>query len=160
MALRWDGSSRSTAQLGAEHQQFLDANCAADPDLRARLQRLLDADSCADAEALRSSDALYAEALQMAAESSPPLDSIGPYRIVARLGSGGMGAVYLAERDFDGVLRRVAIKIIPFARFDDDMLRRFRGSARSSPAWNIPISPACSMPAARRRACLTSSWIT
>lgn len=37
-----------------------------------------------------------------------------------------MGAVYLAERDFDDVRRQVAIEVIPWAMVDDDALRRFR----------------------------------
>jgi serine/threonine protein kinase len=38
-------------------------------------------------------------------------ESIGPYRLIGELGTGGMGAVWLAERD-DGALRRkVALKL-------------------------------------------------
>lgn len=38
----------------------------------------------------------------------PPFGRLGPYRLIRRLGEGGMGAVYLA---FDAADRRVAIKI-------------------------------------------------
>src|SRR5262249_30842697 len=36
----------------------------------------------------------------------------GPYRLLERIGQGGMGAVYLAERDDGDVTQRVAIKLL------------------------------------------------
>ncbi|MEV6019995.1 serine/threonine-protein kinase [Streptomyces sp. NPDC051997] len=49
---------------------------------------------------------------------------IGPYRIIGRLGSGGMGTVH-AALDPEG--RRVAVKVIHAAQSDDDEFRaRFR----------------------------------
>lgn len=37
---------------------------------------------------------------------------IGAYQLLAELGSGGMGAVFLAERDIDGTPQRVALKLL------------------------------------------------
>lgn len=37
---------------------------------------------------------------------------IGPYRLLGTLGEGGMGAVYLAERDLAGVSQKVALKLL------------------------------------------------
>ena len=37
---------------------------------------------------------------------------LGPYRIVASVGSGGMGAVYCAERDDGKFRKQVAVKLI------------------------------------------------
>lgn len=53
---------------------------------------------------------------------------LGPYEIVAPLGAGGMGEVYLAE---DTRLRRkVAIKLLPSQLTqDEDRLRRFEQEA-------------------------------
>jgi serine/threonine protein kinase/Tol biopolymer transport system component len=62
---------------------------------------------------------------------------LGPYKIVALIGSGGMGEVYRA-RD-TRLLRDVALKILP-ASFvhDTDRLRRFEQEARAVAALNHP----------------------
>src|SRR5947207_14189081 len=61
----------------------------------------------------------------------------GNYRIVSKIGEGGMGEVYLAE---DTRLdRRVAIKVLPadFAS-DEDRLKRFKQEAKATSALNHP----------------------
>jgi serine/threonine protein kinase len=62
---------------------------------------------------------------------------IGPYRIVAPLGAGGMGEVYRAH---DGKLGRdVAIKTLPAAYVQDLVwLARFRREARTLASLNHP----------------------
>ncbi len=66
-----------------------------------------------------------------------PGESIGPYRILSRLGAGGMGEVYLAE---DSRLdRRVALKILrPESARDPERMRRFVQEAKAASALNHP----------------------
>jgi eukaryotic-like serine/threonine-protein kinase len=52
------------------------------------------------------------------------LGSIGPYRLIRKLGEGGMGQVWLAEQSAP-VKRQVALKIIPPGRYDRSALLRF-----------------------------------
>ena len=62
---------------------------------------------------------------------------LGPYEIVARIGTGGMSEVY---RAYDPRIRRdVAVKVLPatFARFADRM-HRFEQEARAAGALNHP----------------------
>jgi serine/threonine-protein kinase len=55
----------------------------------------------------------------------PGLQRIGPYRLLRRLGDGGMGVVYLAERD-DEIRKRVALKLIRSAGASGEIVDRFR----------------------------------
>src|SRR5687767_6131888 len=68
---------------------------------------------------------------------SSPNSTISHYRIVSRIGAGGMGEVY---RAYDSRLdREVAVKMIPpdLAR-DEDRLRRFEQEAKATSALNHP----------------------
>ena len=66
-----------------------------------------------------------------------PGSSVGPYRIRALLGAGGMGVVYLAR---DSRLdREVAIKVLPTAFASDaNRRRRFEHEARAAASLNHP----------------------
>ena len=62
-------------------------------------------------------------------------ETLSHYRIVSKIGAGGMGEVYLA-RD-TRLDRAVAIKVLPadFAK-DVDRLKRFEQEARATSALN------------------------
>ena len=62
---------------------------------------------------------------------------LGPYKIIALIGAGGMGEVYRA-RD-TRLLRDVALKLLPESfTADPDRLRRFEQEARAVAALNHP----------------------
>src|SRR6202167_2662520 len=65
-----------------------------------------------------------------------PLDEFGPYRIKGILGEGGMGVVYLAEREDLGSL--VAIKILRDAWLSPARLARFESEQRTLANLNHP----------------------
>jgi serine/threonine protein kinase/tetratricopeptide (TPR) repeat protein len=69
----------------------------------------------------------------------PPSDlgSIGPYRLIRKLGEGGMGQVWLAEQSTP-VKRQVALKIIKAGQYDDSALLRFNLERQTLAIMNHP----------------------
>jgi serine/threonine protein kinase len=67
-------------------------------------------------------------------------DSIGPYRLLEKLGHGGMATVFRAERVGEaGFKKRVAIKrILPQYRRDPSLLERFAAEARTNARLDHP----------------------
>jgi eukaryotic-like serine/threonine-protein kinase len=62
---------------------------------------------------------------------------IGPYKLLRRLGEGGMGQVWLAEQTAP-VHRQVALKLIRVGRYDDQLLLRFRSERQSLAMMDHP----------------------
>jgi serine/threonine protein kinase len=63
--------------------------------------------------------------------------SIGKYKVLERIGSGGMGSVYLCEHKL--MRRRVAIKVLPTAKAEEpSALERFQREARVVAALDHP----------------------
>jgi eukaryotic-like serine/threonine-protein kinase len=62
---------------------------------------------------------------------------IGSYRVTAKLGEGGMGAVYLGEHQF--IARRAAIKVLlPELSANKDIVQRFFNEARATSVMHHP----------------------
>lgn len=109
---------------------FLDEACQADSALRAEVDELLAAHertSYFDAAALLAEDLLPTTS----ASSTMPGQHLGSYRILREIGHGGMGTVYLAERDDKQFKKQVAVKLLRSgsatqAMHSDLIVRRFR----------------------------------
>lgn len=65
-----------------------------------------------------------------------PGSRLGPYEILAPLGTGGMGEVYLARDEQLG--REVAIKTLPASSLGEESRQRFLREARAASALNHP----------------------
>jgi len=114
-------------ELDPGHRRsFLDSVCANDAELRAEIEQLLDQqiDTGPDVIEQCVSDAAARRRLDEVATKEGT--RIGPYRILRELGRGGMGAVYLAERDDEHYHQQVAIKLIKPGLGGDAIRKRFR----------------------------------
>jgi hypothetical protein len=116
----------------AERSAFVRAACAEDASLLAEVGALLDA--CASAATFLEAPvlatavtrhAMAAPAIPAAPAAAPAAADrrIGRYRVLATLGVGGMGVVYLAEQDHPR--RTVALKVIRPELATERILRRF-----------------------------------
>src|SRR6266550_4664875 len=110
-----------------ERTAFLDEACAGDSSLRDEVESLIASHEQAGGFIESPAFELMAESL---GDQPDPLagQSFGPYQIIARIGIGGMGEVYLAEDSRLG--RKVALKMLPTSfTEDDDRVRRFQQEA-------------------------------
>ncbi len=121
------------ARDGADREAYLADACGTDAPLRARVDTLLAAGdrvgTFLETPAVMLLDPKISRDLTGRVVSS--------YRLISRLGAGGMGEVYLAH---DSKLdRQVALKVLaPELALDRDRLRRFHQEARAASSLNHP----------------------
>ncbi|HVQ39208.1 MAG TPA: serine/threonine-protein kinase [Pyrinomonadaceae bacterium] len=120
-----------------ERASFIDEACADDEELKEEATSLISALDEAGDFIEEPAIVQDARVLVGAVHDENIGREIGPYRIIERLGAGGMGEVYLAQ---DSRLNRpVALKILPaYFASDDARLRRFQSEARAASALNHP----------------------
>jgi len=124
---RWQRLQRlfhEAADLPPEERLAFLERSEPDPELRAEVLELLEADMGGDelgSRARRELSALLEP--EAALERSLEGRRIGPYRVLRRIGQGGMGAVYLAERE--DVAKRVALKLVRGALGAPELVQRF-----------------------------------
>jgi hypothetical protein len=110
---------------------------AADASIQREVKRML-ASAPTAVESLRG--AVAATMRQLASDAVAGLvgKRIGRFRLVKLLGEGGMGAVYLAERDDAQFAHRVAIKVLSHAVGSPEAIARFRDERQILAALEHP----------------------
>jgi len=95
------------------------------PELADLLQKLLE-----EHRAVAREGFLEAPPLRPRNESSLPGQTIGAYTLISRIGQGGMGTVWLAERSDGRFERRVAVKFLHFPLATQGGAERFKREGR------------------------------
>ena len=103
-------------------EAFLEQYCGDDIELREAVIELLNADGSAHSLL----DGGVEKALDLRDLVSLDNQRIGPYRVQRQIGIGGMGAVYLAEREDGGFSQTVALKLMRAGASSTGLARRFR----------------------------------
>lgn len=111
-----------------ERAAYVARACGDDEALRAAVERLLRASESSGGFLATPAAELAAPFLDPAA--LPPAGArapqrVGPFRVVGEIGRGGMGAVYLGERDDGQFRQRVALKLVRSDAASDLLLPRF-----------------------------------
>jgi serine/threonine-protein kinase len=122
------------ARPAAERQEYLATTCGAEASLRSEIEGLLAAHE-------RAGGFLETPAVRLLEPRGEHGDlagrAVGQYRIVSRLGAGGMGEVYLAHDE--KLDRQVALKLLSRElAADKARLRRFHQEARAVSSLNHP----------------------
>jgi hypothetical protein len=128
----------------AEREAFLNRSCAADTDLRTRLDKLLAAhhqsgrffSECIADFAIAGGD-LPADDDGGPLAGEKPGTRIGRYKLLRQIGEGGCGVVYLAEQQ-EPVRRPVALKVIKLGMDTKSVIARFEAERQALALMDHP----------------------
>lgn len=127
---------------GDEREQLINEACGNDPDLLARVRRLLEGHerghNFLDISSYDSLKKTFEDAITAPHLILPAGTMMGKYTIVEFVSGGGMGQVYLANES-GGLRRNVAIKILPPQLHQQaERVRRFKLEALAISSLNHP----------------------
>ena len=109
-----------------ERAEYLDAACEGRPELRARVERMLEVGGIAAFLRQPADETVPPEIAAELARLKPEEggERIGHYKLLQQIGEGGFGIVWMAEQE-EPVRRRVALKIIKLGMDTKEVIARF-----------------------------------
>ena len=122
----------------AHRSGFLAEVCGGDEPLRAKVEALLNSHQLEEGFLEGS---VFSDATQLLVEDEATTligQRIGLYKITGEIGRGGMGAVYLAERDDAQYEKHVAIKLVKRGMDTSLVLSRFRNERQILASFDHP----------------------
>ncbi len=132
-----DAFAQASDLTGDARVAFLERFKETHPDLIDQLQRLLDSD--------RDSDFTFASSIETSIKATAEDRAdrwvgrqLGVWKLSERLGSGGMGAVFLASRSDDEFQQTAAVKIMGSQLLSADASSRFRAERQILSNLNHP----------------------
>lgn len=120
-----------------EREQFLRRACGDDSALRSRIETLLEehfADDSLLGRLAVERDAMVGLGVEL---SEGPGTIVGRYKLLQKIGEGGMGVVYMAEQTAP-VVRRVALKIIKLGMDTKQVIARFEAERQALAMMDHP----------------------
>jgi serine/threonine protein kinase/tetratricopeptide (TPR) repeat protein len=121
----------------SERAGFVAQACIGDEEVREQVESLLAEHEELAVPAVGEGKAGSAEQVS-ASDAACSGRRIGAYRLLRRLGQGGMATVYLAVRADDQYKKYVAVKMIPAGLDNESLLRRFRNERQTLAALDHP----------------------
>jgi serine/threonine protein kinase/tetratricopeptide (TPR) repeat protein len=122
---------------GPDREAYLADACRGDDDLRRRVERLLDAHpkvgSFLEQPAAEGTGAYAPDA----SAAGAPGERVGPYKLLQKLGEGGMGAVWMAEQEHP-VRRLVAVKVVKSGLESGQVSARFEAERQALALMDHP----------------------
>src|SRR5216117_349012 len=135
---------------GKERAAFLDVACGDDPDLRRRLEALLQKfeslGTFLEKPAVSAPDSLHrliaggdspTETVPTETLTEKAGDRIDRYKLLLQIGEGGCGVVYMAEQE-EPVRRRVALKVIKLGMDTRNVIARFEAERQALAMMDHP----------------------
>ncbi len=118
---------------GAERRAFVEMSCAGDAKLRGEVEDLLKASEEAGS---------FLQWDQGATQAMPPVGEgpgsvVGRYKLLQKIGEGGMGTVFMAEQE-KPIRRRVALKIIKPGMDSKAVIARFEAERQALAMMDHP----------------------
>jgi serine/threonine protein kinase len=128
--------SEALDKKGPERESYLNEACGKDYDLKAKVEALLGAHE-------KAGDFLDSPVLDpgMISDESPiteePGTVIGRYKLLEKIGEGGMAVVYMAEQT-EPIRRKVALKIIKLGMDTKSVIARFEAERQALAMMDHP----------------------
>jgi serine/threonine protein kinase/WD40 repeat protein/Tfp pilus assembly protein PilF len=119
----------------AERAAYLDRACKDNPQLRAEVEALLRAHE--NPQRLLDAPEVVTPTTAEASLAERPGTLIGPYKLLQKIGEGGMGTVFMAEQQ-QPVQRKVALKVIKPGMDSHQVIARFEAERQALALMDHP----------------------